>query len=921
MGGADELLLKAALSLVDGEPVDSTGGELADEEARRLLGRLSQLEALSRVHRSIEAARAGREGRRWGALDILEHVGAGSYGDVYRANDPRLARHVALKLLRQEEQSEDSETALVREAHLLARVRHPNVVTVYGAERIGGCTGLWMEFIEGETLEEELRRRGPLPPEEVARIGQTLASALGAVHDAGLVHRDVKAQNVMRERSGRLVLMDFGAGHDAANSHDQKGLAGTPAYLAPELLTGGSAGVSSDLYALGVVLFRLATARFPVQGDTLEEIKAAHARGGAVPLRTTSIRTPRALNDVVDRALSTDPPARFQRASEMEHALQQGVESRTLGQRATYVAAAAIVVVAVAIVLWLNQSQPRPVRGGQVQQRLVWGAPDAGAIYMGSVSADGRYVSSSEFETRALIVRDLETATTRVVAPAEGWASAEQSVLSRDGSLVAYAWGEARGMELRTASITAPGTPPRTLIGQDASSDQLLPCDWSPDNRQLLAAIRRGRALELIVIDVHSGARRVVKHGYWGDRPRAMFSRDGRTIVVSMATQPEALEPDIFLLPIDGELEAEAPEVGFPGYDLVAGWSPDGSDLVFFSDRGGSRGLWKVRVLNGRIQGDPVLLRAETSGTPLGVVDSGALLIAASVSNRDVYLASVDFATGRTIEAPTRPVSRYVGTQRSPMFSPDGRTLATLSFRSGPESGSYLMFQSLADGTSREIRLPLHPVVQLSWAPDSNAVIGLGKDGVTGFAAHRIDTHTGETRVVLAENVSFPQLSPDATKLYFVRPKRGLPFELVERDLALGTERVLLRNLQNMSPRLSPDGTRIAVVARNEPARTLKVVPVDGSAVIDVYQSRELTFFARWTSDGDKLLVANAGRLTVFPVRGGPPTVIDLEIAPPPQREEHLDLHPDGKRLVYMAGETRTELWSLENLFSSASAK
>jgi Tol biopolymer transport system component len=937
MGESDELLLKVALSVADGKPVDWAGGDLAaDEEAQRLLGRLAQLEALSRLHPSIDATGAAnfdrplstptdREFRRWGALDVLDHVGGGSYGDVYRARDSRLARDVALKLLHYEEQPERSETALVREAHLLARVRHPNVVTVYGAERIGGRTGLWMEFIEGETLEEELRRRGPLPPDEVARIGISLTAALGAVHGAGLVHRDVKAQNVMRERSGRLVLMDFGAGHEAGYAHDQKGLAGTPAYLAPELLAGGSAGVSTDLYALGVVLFRLATGRFPVQGDTLEEIKDAHRRGARESLAAIDPAFPPALSSAVDCALSPDPSARYQHATEMEGALQRAVDPARPGRRVLYVGVAVLSIVTAAVVFWQWQSSHRRARAGDVQQRVVWRAPDAGAIYMGSVSADGRYVSSSDFDARSLIVRDVQAGTTRVIVPPAGPDMAEQSILSRDGTLVAYAWAVARRMELRVSSTTSPD-PPRTLLGdREGPIAQLMPCDWSPDNRQLLAAIRHGAALQLVLIDIQSGAWRVVKNGYWGDRPRAVFSRDGRAIAASMGSRPEALEPDIFVFRTDGGPDAEPAAIADPGQDVVAGWSPDGMDLVFFSDRGGARGLWQVRVVDGRVVGDPVLVRPESSGSPLGIVDSGALLVAASVSNRDVYLASVDFASGRTLLSPTRPVSRYVGSQRSPTFSPDGRTLAYLSVRRGLESGNYLVLQSLADGTTREIRLSVNPLLMVSWTPDGTAILGIGKHAAMGGAAYRIDVTTGETSVLLAESVAFPQFSPDATKLYFVRPASKPPLELVERDLASGTERVLLRNPAAMSPRISPDGTRIAVVIQDQPGfeatRTLRIVPVDGSMATNLIRSRDLAMVVRWTSDGDKLVTSNAGRLAVVPAGGGPPTLLDLAIAPPPQREEHLDLHPDGKRLVYMAGDTRTELWSLENLFPATAKK
>ena len=168
---------------------------------------------------------------------------------------------------------------VIEEGRLLAKVRHDNIVTVHGAERIDERVGVWMELVRGRTLEEELIVRGPFPPEEVAAIGIDVCRALAAVHRAGLIHRDVKAQNVMREPEGRVVLMDFGTGLDRADSTETTGLAGTPLYLAPEVIEGGAATVQSDLYSVGVLLYRLATGDFPIEGRTLRDVRREHAEG------------------------------------------------------------------------------------------------------------------------------------------------------------------------------------------------------------------------------------------------------------------------------------------------------------------------------------------------------------------------------------------------------------------------------------------------------------------------------------------------------------------------------------------------------------------------------------------------------------------------------------------------------------------
>lgn len=231
-------LVDVAAALADGTAVDweSAAQSITSEGDRRLLAEL----------RFIAGMMTPPRVNSWGPLRILEHVGRGTFGDVYRAWDSRLDREVALKILRHRDREGDAHAStVIQEGRLLARVRHANVVTVYGAERIGGQVGVWMEFIHGKTLEQELRDQGPFAVDRVIGIGMELCGALSTVHRAGLIHRDVKAHNVMRDGDGRLVLTDFGAGCELEDTPDglARELAGTPLCAAPEVLEIGRAHV------------------------------------------------------------------------------------------------------------------------------------------------------------------------------------------------------------------------------------------------------------------------------------------------------------------------------------------------------------------------------------------------------------------------------------------------------------------------------------------------------------------------------------------------------------------------------------------------------------------------------------------------------------------------------------------------------
>lgn len=248
----ESALERVASAIADGAAVDWTEFECGAE-----YDGLQLLDDVARAFRDsgdgAAAPRAAPVLFRWGPLEIHARLGEGSYGEVYRAWDPWLRREVALKLMRGEVRSGD----MLDEARRLAQVRQRNVLSVFGCAIHDGRAGMWSELVEGATLS------GPLAQDEVRRIGRDLARALVAVHAAGLVHGDVKAENVIRAADGRIVLMDFGAGGEERLLASRRVISGTPRYLAPEVLDGAPQTRASDIYALGVLLQTLRDERQP----------------------------------------------------------------------------------------------------------------------------------------------------------------------------------------------------------------------------------------------------------------------------------------------------------------------------------------------------------------------------------------------------------------------------------------------------------------------------------------------------------------------------------------------------------------------------------------------------------------------------------------------------------------------------------
>ena len=319
-------------SISDGEPADWVAAERGADAADR--PRIAVLRGLSRIaeyHRSVQRSSDDRSGpERWGELVLLECIGAGRRGEVWRAWDPTLEREVAIKLMHPGQ----DDSSLLEEGRALARVRHPHVVNVLGVERRDGRVGMWMELVRGWNLEQLVRAQGPLDPGEARRLGLEIGAAVVAVHAAGLVHRDIKPANVMRDLEGRYVLADFGLGlREGARESGLGGPSGTPMYMAPEVLRGASASEQSDLYSLGMLLWFALAGRHPYDVKTLAELTVVARLGPEPALQQLRRGIPTALADIVERSIAPEPAVRFAGVRQMHGALENWKPRRPLTWR------------------------------------------------------------------------------------------------------------------------------------------------------------------------------------------------------------------------------------------------------------------------------------------------------------------------------------------------------------------------------------------------------------------------------------------------------------------------------------------------------------------------------------------------------------------------------------------------------------
>jgi hypothetical protein len=309
--------------------------EGADEPDLRLAFR--DLERVARAYRSLgQAERPAPPAlpRRWGHLELCEKLGEGAAAEVFRAHDTRLDHDVALKLFKSTGLTASEKQTVLEEGRRHARVKHGNIATIHDANEHDGRLGISMEYVDGSTLHDLVDRQGAYGAGEAAHVGVELCRAVAAIHRQGLVHGDIKAQNVMREKGGRIVLMDFSTSRplDASPGAHWAYTEGTPIYMAPEQFEGGPPSPRSDIYALGVLLFYLATGDYPVRARSLEELRDRVRRGERQSLYDLRPDLPTSFVRTVERALARDPKDRFTSAGALGGALSESNVAAAAGE-------------------------------------------------------------------------------------------------------------------------------------------------------------------------------------------------------------------------------------------------------------------------------------------------------------------------------------------------------------------------------------------------------------------------------------------------------------------------------------------------------------------------------------------------------------------------------------------------------------
>jgi eukaryotic-like serine/threonine-protein kinase len=869
-----------------------------------------------------------------GPYSVLGLLGSGGMGEVYRAHDPRLARDVAIKVLRSDA-GLDGERLLrfEHEARTASALSHPNVVSVYDFGSHDSGPYLVTELLEGEPLGRRIRGHD-LTPQKAIEYGVQIAQGLAAVHDKGIVHGDLKPGNIFVTRDGRVKLLDFGLsrmvqqegqGESDASTAAVR-LQGTIGYLSPEQVRGQSPDHRSDIFALGLVLYEMLSGR-----------KAFPAREPAAVLNAILTQDPPSLSGTIvapplarllERCLEKRPEERFQSAHDIALALRAVADLTYTGPARAAARVprgivrallAAVVCLVIAVAAGHNALPPWHQPAWRLAAEAVPLSSETSLEFHPALSADGQqlafsadleeqgnvdiYVKQLGSDARLRLTRDAGLDCCPKWSPDGRWIA---FVRIRDGAGTIVMVPPLGGAERRIADV-------RTWFGTGLS--------FSPDGKQLAYsdATDGTRAFGIFTIATDTLEKRRVTTplpGTAGDGVPA-FSPDGQTLAfVRLPVISEALtQLDVATVPsAGGEVRIVSHEPGVVG---GVGWSADGSEIVFTSSRTGPARLWAIAAAGGtpRALGENPQLASGVGAEALSDVNR---TLRFDVSSRgQIAYAHSTYDTNLWLVHPlTQPASSAVKIASStrldeaPQFSPDGRKLAFVSSRDTPKSQIWVCD---ADGSAC-FRATSRPVASGTprWSPDARTIVfDSAENAQSDLFTVDIETRTLHHLTGAPWSEAVPSFSRDGRSIYFACDRSGA--WQIWRMPATGGPAVQVTRQGGFAAFEAPDGRSLYYSRDDRPG--LWQVSVTGGAEERVLEMPQCWGYWALARQGVFFLDSAAKpspeiRLLRYGARNS--VHVWWMASGPACGESGLTATPDGSSLVYLQADRDSDLVLLD---------
>jgi len=469
------------------------------------------------------------------------------------------------------------------------------------------------------------------------------------------------------------------------------------------------------------------------------------------------------------------------------------------------------------------------------------------------------------------------------------------------------------------------------VIYESTDANPLYPYDWTPDGGGILAVhvLRNERVNQIVLLSVGDGSKRVVATvpGFIQSVSRARFSPDGRYIAFDQLAEGGGGLHDIFVVTSDGS--RRTPLVQQAGEDLLLDWSPDGRHILFSSDRTGTTDAWLLPVADGKPRGAPQLVKRDLGHIlPMGFARNGSFYYNLGLGGWEVYVATVDPASGKVLVPPRLVPERFLGRNVSPQWSPDGRSLVWLS-RRGPigPARNIPRIRSMETGEEHDLATGLLFMHQVTWSPDGRSLLGKCVNGSDETGICRIDAQTGKATLLVRDSADVSRVAPvglpDGKHILFsvttAEGRAGRYTVILIRDLDTGEEREVARSSGGSG--VSPDGRELAIQVVDSATKegVVKIVPVAGGESREVFRTKKTGLSLSWTADGRRVVVGESDQdnaiLWLVPADGGKPVqkvTLGKGVLEP-------RLHPDGRQVAfYNRSEAGGEVWVMENFLPAA---
>lgn len=866
---------------------------------------------------------------------ILEKLGEGGMGVVYKAEDTKLKRIVALKFLPQHLTSTETEQSRFRqEAQAAAALNHPNICAIHTIEEYDGQQFIDMEFIDGTTLRQKI----PIQKiQDVLTFAIQVAEALQEAHSKGIVHRDIKADNIMINSRNQVKVMDFGLAKlkGSAMLTKSSSTVGTLAYMSPEQIQGEAVDARSDIFSFGVVLFEMLTGTLPFRGEHEAAMMYSIINEEPEPIRKYLPELSSDFIYIIDKALEKSPNDRYQSVNEILVDLRRVKRQSTKVIRSQVYAVpssaklpevietphTASVAKPVRAKMWIMTGGLAIILAGAIVYSLVayFNKPKVPAALQLSftqltdepgietnpdISPDGNYIVYERWIEHKSIKIFLERigGGNPINLTSDSESDFGEPTFSPDGQQIAFVqFGRAGGIFLMGAT----GENVRRL-----TDFGYLPA-WSPDGKEIICAtdlfvdpnIRTGRSSELWTITVATGEKRKIKDG---DAIQPQWSPHGYRIAYWGIHAGG--RRDIWTIPAAGGDSVAVTDDAYVDWDPV--WSPDGKYLYFSSDRGGSMNLWRISIdeQTGKILSEPQSISTPSrySGF-LRISHDGHRLIYAAIDERqNVYSIGFDPVKEAAVGL---PIAVTQGTRMFDEFdpSPDGEWIALGS--TGTQEDIYVIRK---DGTGlRQLTNDVYKDRAISWMPDGKRI---------AFMSDRSGKY--DVWSINLDGSNLEQLTK--THLGFIGPFREL---LNTNSLVCWSDSGLFvfdlskplneRNGEKFQPIGKDDKGFTAVSLSSDTEWFAGSADTSSLPGVVLYSKRNETYESVtdsgyspfWLNDNRRLLYLRNGKLFIVDRE----TKKTHEVANQPEnlRRGLIQISSDNHTLYYMVGTKEANIWQV----------